>query len=182
MQTGAGSTTVLLKTASETKNGFKSSVQQWSRARNSAFSRARTTNTRARTAFTQMMVCPALIIAVIHESLFPAIASDVLTTSSHHASDALQLDFVTNGPYGDNFGSRTYLMRDENTYEMFHLKNREFTFDVDVSALPCGVNGALYFVQMDADGGMSRFPSNEAGAKHGTGYCDAQVGKQPLPP
>ena len=35
---------------------------------------------------------------------------------------------------------------------MYKLKNREFVFDVDVSSLPCGVNGAMYFVQMDADG------------------------------
>jgi len=57
---------------------------------------------------------------------------------------------------------------------MFKLKNREFTFDVDASKLPCGLNGALYFVEMDADGGKSRHPKNEAGAKYGTGYCDAQ--------
>jgi len=57
---------------------------------------------------------------------------------------------------------------------MFHLKNQEFTFDVDVSNLPCGLNGALYFVEMDQDGGMGKFPSNKAGAKYGTGYCDAQ--------
>jgi cellulose 1,4-beta-cellobiosidase len=31
-------------------------------------------------------------------------------------------------------------------YKVFKLKNREFTFDVDVSQLPCGLNGALYFV------------------------------------
>ena len=36
---------------------------------------------------------------------------------------------------------------------MFKLKNKEFTFDVDVSELPCGLNGALYFVEMEADGG-----------------------------
>jgi cellulose 1,4-beta-cellobiosidase len=30
---------------------------------------------------------------------------------------------------------------------------------------------------MDADGGMSRFPANKAGAKYGTGYCDAQCPK-----
>ena len=59
-------------------------------------------------------------------------------------------------------------------YEMFHLKNREFTFDVDVSNLPCGLNGALYFVEMDQDGGLSEYPTNKAGAKYGTGYCDAQ--------
>jgi len=29
---------------------------------------------------------------------------------------------------------------------MFNLLNKEFTFDVDVSTLECGLNGALYFV------------------------------------
>ena len=45
-------------------------------------------------------------------------------------------------------------------YEMFELLNQEFSFEVDVSNLPCGLNGALYFVAMDADGGkVSRCPS-----------------------
>lgn len=38
----------------------------------------------------------------------------------------------------------------------------------------CGINGALYFVKMDADGGLSKYPTNKAGAPYGTGYCDAQ--------
>lgn len=88
--------------------------------------------------------------------------------------NTLQLNFVTQGQYSKNVGSRTYLMEDEHTYQLFKLKNREFTFTVDDSQLPCGLNGALYFVQMDADGGMSKFPGNLAGAKYGTGYCDAQ--------
>ncbi|KAI5816675.1 cellulose 1,4-beta-cellobiosidase precursor [Pyronema omphalodes] len=88
--------------------------------------------------------------------------------------DALTLKFVTQGPYSTNIGSRVYLMASDTQYKMFQLKNKEFTFDVDVSNLPCGLNGALYFVEMDADGGMSKYPSNKAGAKYGTGYCDAQ--------
>ncbi|KAL5500900.1 hypothetical protein ACEPAH_9287 [Sanghuangporus vaninii] len=59
-------------------------------------------------------------------------------------------------------------------YKIFNLKNQEFTFDVDMSQPPCGINGALYFGEMDADGGMSRFSTNPAGAKYGTGYCDTQ--------
>ena len=57
---------------------------------------------------------------------------------------------------------------------MFYLKNREFSFDVDDSLLPCGLNGALYFVEMSEDGGLAQYQTNGAGAKYGTGYCDAQ--------
>merc|ERR1712232_592762 len=74
---------------------------------------------------------------------------------------------------GNNMGSRTYLLEDDSHYKMFKLLNREFTVDVDVSKLPCGINGALYFSEMAADGGSS-FAGNDAGAKFGTGYCDAQ--------
>lgn len=66
-------------------------------------------------------------------------------------------------------------MQDDSTYQIFKFTgNTEFTFDVDLSGLPCGFNGALYFVSMDADGGLAKYPTNKAGAKLGTGYCDAQ--------
>jgi len=87
---------------------------------------------------------------------------------------ALNLKFVTHGPYSTNIGSRLYYLQDDSHYKLLQLKNKEFTFDVDVSNLPCGLNGALYFVSMDADGGQSKYPLNKAGAKYGTGYCDGQ--------
>lgn len=90
------------------------------------------------------------------------------------SGDSLDLTFVTKGQYSRNVGSRTFMLDTEDKYQMFKLKNREFTFDVDDSKMPCGLNGALYFVQMDADGGVSKYPGNTAGAKYGTGYCDAQ--------
>ena len=90
------------------------------------------------------------------------------------SGDAITLKFVTQGPYSKNIGSRLYLTASPTSYEMFMLKNQEFSFDVDVSNLPCGLNGALYFAEMDADGGMAKYPTNKAGAKYGTGYCDAQ--------
>ncbi|CAA7270083.1 unnamed protein product [Cyclocybe aegerita] len=79
-----------------------------------------------------------------------------------------------NNSNGKNIGSRVYLMASESRYQMFKVLNQEFTFDVDVSQLPCGLNGALYFSAMDEDGGMARFSTNKAGAKYGTGYCDSQ--------
>ena len=74
---------------------------------------------------------------------------------------------------GTNVGSRTYLMDDDENYYLFKLLNKEFTFDVDVSGLPCGLNGAMYFVEMPVDGGKSKYSGNKAGAAYGTGYCDA---------
>jgi cellulose 1,4-beta-cellobiosidase len=90
------------------------------------------------------------------------------------SGNSLKLVFVTNGAYSTNIGSRVYLLKDESHYQIFDLKNKEFTFTVDDSNLDCGLNGALYFVSMDEDGGTSRFSTNKAGAKYGTGYCDAQ--------
>lgn len=90
------------------------------------------------------------------------------------SGNSLKLNFVTVGTYATNIGSRLYLMSSDTAYQQFSLLGNEFTFDVDVSNLPCGLNGALYFVAMDADGGMAKYSTNKAGAKYGTGYCDAQ--------
>ncbi|KAF8642468.1 hypothetical protein AX16_009469 [Volvariella volvacea WC 439] len=95
-----------------------------------------------------------------------------ITTSGN----SLTLKFVTQSSQ-KNVGSRVYLLASDTRYEMFNLLNKEFTFDVDVSQLPCGLNGALYFSEMDADGGTSRFPTNTAGARYGTGYCDSQCAR-----
>ena len=89
-------------------------------------------------------------------------------------ADQLHVGFVTQGQYSKNVGSRMYLLDTEDSYEMFYLKNQEFSFEVDVSQLECGLNGALYFVNMEADGGKASGKYNQAGAKYGTGYCDAQ--------
>ncbi|KAF8186061.1 cellulase [Mycena galopus ATCC 62051] len=96
------------------------------------------------------------------------------------SGNALTLKFVT----GSNVGSRVYLMAPGSTteYQTFNFENQEFVsrsqFDVDVSQLPCGLNGALYFSQMDADGGVAKSAgTNKAGANFGTGYCDSQCPK-----
>lgn len=84
------------------------------------------------------------------------------------SGNSLRMNLVTN----TTVGSRVYLMDTDSTYKLFKIKGQEFTFDIDASNLPCGLNGALYFSEMPADGGMSG--NNNAGAKYGTGYCDSQ--------
>lgn len=81
------------------------------------------------------------------------------------SGNALSLVFGTSG-------SRVYLLDNTGIYKNFHVMNQEFSFDVDVSKLPCGFNGALYFSEMPPDGGLSSI--NKAGAAYGTGYCDSQ--------
>jgi len=89
--------------------------------------------------------------------------------------DGVTLAFVKETPYGANYGSRVYMLENQMTYKMFRLKNREFTFTVNMKDMPCGLNGAVYFVEMDADGGIAKSNGkNQAGAMYGTGYCDAQ--------
>jgi len=88
--------------------------------------------------------------------------------------DGVKLNFVTEHQYGVNVGSRLYMLdADGENYKMFFLKNREFAMEFDVSHAFCGMNGAMYFVEMDRKGGKGR-NYNQAGAKYGTGYCDAQ--------
>ncbi|KAL9048265.1 MAG: hypothetical protein Q9162_007801 [Coniocarpon cinnabarinum] len=76
---------------------------------------------------------------------------------------------------GRSVSPRVYLLDpDGQNYSLLKLLNQEVSFDVDVSNAPCGMNGALYLSEMEADGGRSTL--NPAGAAYGTGYCDAQCG------
>ena len=93
-----------------------------------------------------------------------------LTTSG----SLVRLNYITESAYGTKVGSRSYLVDTNDEYIFFNLNNREFTIDIDNSALECGMDASLYFVEMEKDGGMASYPSNTAGAKYGTGYCDAQ--------
>lgn len=45
------------------------------------------------------------------------------------SGSSLKLNFVTQSAQ-KNVGSRTYLMASDTQYQMFNLKNKEFTFDV----------------------------------------------------
>ena len=49
------------------------------------------------------------------------------TEGVHTSGSELQLDFVTEGEYSTNIGSRTLLMQDDYAYNLFQLKNKEFT-------------------------------------------------------
>jgi cellulose 1,4-beta-cellobiosidase len=96
------------------------------------------------------------------------------TIGVKEATNGVTLDFVTIGPYSKNVGSRLYVM-EGTEYKMFKMLNKEISFDVDMSNMPCGLNGAVYFVEMDKDG--NKGGNNAAGAEYGTGYCDGQCAR-----
>ncbi|KAF6827943.1 exoglucanase 1 precursor [Colletotrichum musicola] len=87
---------------------------------------------------------------------------------------AIRQRLTVESQFGWNENSRVYLMEEDGErYQTFTPLGNEIAFDVDVSNVECSVNSALHFLGMDADGGMGRFEGNKAGAKYGTGYCDA---------
>ena len=90
------------------------------------------------------------------------------------SGDAVTLNqYVSNGNGGYNAASpRVYLLDSTGqAYEDVKLNGQELTFDVELSTLPCGMNGALYLSEMAMTGGKS---ATNLGAAYGSGYCDAQ--------
>lgn len=86
--------------------------------------------------------------------------------------NSLTLQYVTDGPYGTNVGSRMYLLDSSKKYIGFDLRNKEFIFTVDVSQIPCGLNGAVYFTEMPLQN-----PYLGIDHSYGVNYGDAQCPK-----
>lgn len=93
------------------------------------------------------------------------------------ANTSVTQKLVTRIDFARNVASRLFLLESRDKYQTFRLLDNEFAFDVNLSKTGCGVNSALHFIDMDADGGMARFPTNEAGAEYGTGYCNSQCSR-----
>ncbi|KAG8867093.1 hypothetical protein FRB97_003550, partial [Tulasnella sp. 331] len=101
-------------------------------------------------------ICPDPVTCAANCALDGAQYTSIYGVST--SGSALTLKFIE----GSNIGSRLYLMATDSAYQMFNPLNQEFSFDVDVSTLPCGLNGALYFSEMPSDGGMAAHPTNKA--------------------
>lgn len=76
--------------------------------------------------------------------------------------EGVSLRLVTNAPSLENphqnatvIGSRFYHVDRDGKYLLWKLNGLEFSFDVDVSELPCALNGALYFSEMSPNGGSA---------------------------
>jgi len=89
--------------------------------------------------------------------------------------NGVDVGFVTHGPYSVNVGSRSYMMQDDQEYKLFSMLQKEISFEVDLSNMPCGTNAAIYFAEMDKTGNKGAL--NKAGAPYGTGYCDGQCAR-----
>lgn len=92
--------------------------------------------------------------------------------TSIKGGEGVQMKFVNKHEYGVSVGSRLYMYK-QDKYEMFYVVNQEFAFTFNMKELECGMNGAVYFIEMQDNGGKG-IGNNDAGAKFGTGYCDAQ--------
>ncbi len=61
------------------------------------------------------------------------------------------------------YSPRIYMLnKDGSKYQMFNLNGKKMVFDVDISAVPCDYNFAVYFSEMKQSDSV------------GHGYCDAQ--------
>jgi cellulose 1,4-beta-cellobiosidase len=108
-------------------------------------------------------------------------------TTTDEASARFRLFTHRTKYFINNSTSSRVLMLSENRsrYHQFELLNREVLFTVDTSNVPCGVNGALYFVAMDPTGKagqpLGASMPNDCGAEYGTDYCDSTCPKN-VPP
>lgn len=102
-------------------------------------------------------------------------------TSRGVITNGSDLTLLMLGADGSELSPRLYLLNEaEDAYELLQLTGQEFSFDVDMSKLPCGMNSALYFSEMEASGGKGLSDIPVAGAPYGTGYCDAQCYTTPF--
>ena len=132
-------------------------------------------------------ICPDAETCATNCLLEAMTAEDYTNNGVTTEGDAITLTYVA--PSGA-IGSRLFVLQEEE-YFLFKLKNREFTFDIDIGDIDCALNGvsegnlcvgkefvahgtqAVYFVEMDKTGDKGK-GGNTAGALFGTGYCDAQ--------
>jgi cellulose 1,4-beta-cellobiosidase len=90
--------------------------------------------------------------------------------------NSVRLNYVTQGTYGQNVGSRLYILSpDKTSYEGFDMRNKEFAFTVDTSTLPCGTNGAVYFVEMPLRNPYSSELTSEYGVNYGDAQCAGDI-------
>lgn len=95
----------------------------------------------------------------------------VYSLSGENGLGSLRLNYVTEGPYSVNVGSRMYLVSEDGTsYKGIDYRNKEFRFTVDVSNLPCGLNGAIYTIEAP----LTNPYDSDLDASFGVNYGDAQ--------
>lgn len=92
------------------------------------------------------------------------------------SGNSVRLNYVTQGPYSVNYGSRLYLMSaNQASYQGFDLRGKEISFTVDVSNLPCGLNGAVYFVELPLKNPYSKSLTSSYGVNYGDSQCPSDI-------
>ncbi len=92
------------------------------------------------------------------------------------SGSSARLNYVTQGPYSTNVGSRLYLVaEDKKSYQGFDMRGKEISFTVDASNLPCGLNGAIYFVEMPLTNSYSASLDSSFGINYGDAQCPHDI-------
>lgn len=89
-----------------------------------------------------------------------------------HENDSSKVQLGLPSSRDAKSGPRLLLLDEsQRKYQPFNLLNKKVSFTVDTSKVGCGLNGALYFTNMDLINNIS----DAAGPSYGMGYSDAQI-------
>lgn len=116
--------------------------------------------------FTSSWVCGSQCDSCVVEGA--GSVADYLSTYgvSVDGKGGVKLRYVT----GSNVGSRLFLLN-QGSYKLFDVRNKSVSFDVDISQVPCGINHAVYFIEIPQP---PKFKSGKSAAEFGLGYGDSQ--------
>ncbi|KAF5251178.1 hypothetical protein FANTH_3722 [Fusarium anthophilum] len=93
---------------------------------------------------------------------------------------SLTMDLGATAPHVPKDLIRVMPLKDTERYPNKPLVRRhdsEYTFDIDVRNVPPGYKARVSLNWMEPDGARTRKKGDKAGAKYGTGYCDAACDK-----
>ncbi|KAJ4161916.1 hypothetical protein BFJ63_vAg13185 [Fusarium oxysporum f. sp. narcissi] len=89
---------------------------------------------------------------------------------------SLTLDLGASAPHTPKDLIRVFALKEDERYlapRLIDQRDSEYTFDLEIRNVPSGYKARVSLNWMWPDGGKSEAKGDKAGARYGTGYCDA---------